>query len=338
MVHLRIVAPAKQSQHVLDLLDDNESVVNLVRLEHVALHPEGDLILADVARDQASLVVADLRELNIDVDGSIAISEIDSQVSAAAERAMRAGRKRHPDPVVWEEVAARTSEGIELTHSFLLFMAFAMLLASVGIVLEQPILIVGAMVVGPDFGPIAGACVAIVDRRPALVARSIRALAIGFPVGIAATAVATLGLNALGEFPATLDLSASRLTRFLSEPSFFSAYVALIAGIVGMLSLTSAKSGALVGVLISVATIPAGASMGLAAAYGDWSDFGQAAAQLGLNIGAIFAGGLITLRIQRLLYTRQRHRHLAEGGRARAGLPIGSSARTGKASSRPEGF
>ena len=49
MVHLRIVAPAKQSQHVLDLLDNNESVVNLVRLENVARHPEGDLILADVA-------------------------------------------------------------------------------------------------------------------------------------------------------------------------------------------------------------------------------------------------------------------------------------------------
>ena len=48
-----------------------------------------------------------------------------------------------------------------------------------------------------------------------------------------------------------------------------------------MLSLTSAKSGALIGVLISVTTIPAAANIGVAAALGDWSDWRGAMAQLG---------------------------------------------------------
>ena len=39
-----------------------------------------------------------------------------------------------------------------------------------------------------------------------------------------------------------------------------------------MLSLTTAKSGALIGVLISVTTIPAAANIGVAAAYGDWGE------------------------------------------------------------------
>ena len=69
------------------------------------------------------------------------------------------------DAVVWEEVEARTSESTELGGNFLIFMVLACLIASVGIFLGSPILIVGAMVVGPEFGPLAGLCVALVERR-----------------------------------------------------------------------------------------------------------------------------------------------------------------------------
>ena len=83
--------------------------------------------------------------------------------------------------MIWEEVESRTSENIELNAVFLAFMALACLIASVGIFLDSPILIVGAMIVGPEFGPIAGLCVALVQRRRDVARRSFRALAIGFP-------------------------------------------------------------------------------------------------------------------------------------------------------------
>jgi hypothetical protein len=47
------------------------------------------------------------------------------------------------------------------------------------------------------------------------------------------------------------------LTSFIWNPDALSWIVGFLAGIAGMLALTSAKSGALVGVLISVTTIPA---------------------------------------------------------------------------------
>lgn len=339
MVHLRIVAPSYQSEHALDLLDSSESVCNLVLLERAARRPEGDLILCDVAREDASVIVADLRELDIDVEGSISIEEIDSQVSAAATAAENAARRHRSDPVVWEEVTARTSESVELTNTFVIFMVLAMLIAAVGIYFDQPILIVGAMVVGPEFGPIAGACVAIVNGHAGLVRRSVRALAVGFPIGILITFLMTLAFKALGEVPETINFDQHTLTRFISEPNLFSAYVALLAGAVGMLSLTSAKSSALVGVLISVATIPAAANMGVAAAYGDWTTVGGATAQLAINLISIFAAGLFTLYVQRLFYVRRRRRHLGEQARARAGLPIGRSRRGSAApGSEPDAF
>ncbi len=92
------------------------------------------------------------------------------------------------DAVVWEEVQQRTSEDTELSFSFVAFMVIAMQIAAVGILFDQPILIVGAMVVGPEFGPLAGLSVALVQRQGKLVRRSLAALAVGFPVGVAAHA------------------------------------------------------------------------------------------------------------------------------------------------------
>ena len=95
-------------------------------------------------------------------------------------------------------------------------------------------------------------------------------------------------------------------------------FVAFVAGVAGTLSLTSAKSGALIGVLISVTTIPAAANIGVAAALGDLGEAGGAALQLGLNLVAIVAAGVLTLYIQRRVYVSRRRKHLADPRERRA--------------------
>lgn len=327
MLHLRIVVPSYQSEHTLELLDNTPSVCNLVFLERAARRPEGDVILCDVAREDASVIIADLRELDIDTEGSIAIEEIDSEISELAAQAAKAAAGRGYEPVVWEQLAARTSESTEMTPSFLIYMVLAMLIAAVGIYFDQPILIVGAMVVGPEFGPISGFVVALVSREPALARRSIKALLVGFPLGILVTFIATVLLTATGQLPDSIDFDSHTLTRFISNPDFYAFYVSLLAGIVGMLSLTASKSSVLVGVLISVTTIPAAANMGVAAAYGDWETVLGAQLQLFINLGGIFAASLATLYVQRLFYVRQRRKHLSDEARKIAGLPLGESRR-----------
>ena len=328
VVHLRIVAPNAQCRHVVDLLEHSDSVFNIVHLEDVATKPSGDLVLCDVARRDVSLLVADLRELNVDVDGSIAIEEVDAEISGLTSNAFRRRRDDFgSDPVVWENVSSRTSENVELSHSYLTFMTAAMLIASVGIYFNQPILIVGAMVVGPDFGPIAGICVAVVNRSRELVRRSATALFVGFLVGTIVTYMATLFLKEIGQIPESINFDSHSLVRFISNPDFFSVYVALAAGVVGMLSLTTAKSSALVGVLISVATVPAASNIGVAAAYTDWATAWGATVQLALNLTSIFLAGLITLTLQRRIYMKRRRLHLSDTARLPAGLPIGKSRR-----------
>jgi uncharacterized hydrophobic protein (TIGR00271 family) len=304
MVHLRIVAPPELAERVLAVLETKASVINVVHLPGAARRPTGDLILCDVAREDTSVVLDELRDLGLAEEGTIAIETIDTAISSAARAAERAAAGSPADAVVWEEVESRTSESAALSGSFLAFMVLATLIAGAGILTDSVVLIIGAMVVGPEFGPLAGLCVALVQRRLTLARRSLVALAVGFPLAITATYLATLllraadrGPDALGDHPATL---------FISSPDLFSVVVAVLAGVAGVLSLSTAKSGALIGVLISVTTIPAAANVGVAAAYADWDECLGAASQLGINLVAIVVAGVATLALQRAFYVRRR--------------------------------
>jgi uncharacterized hydrophobic protein (TIGR00271 family) len=312
MVHLRIVVSPAKCDRALALLEGNASVCNVIVLAGVARRPSGDVILCDVAREDASVVIADLRDLEVDRDGSISLETIDTQLSAHSERAVQAASGTPSDAVVWEEVEERTSESATLSFSFLAFMVLAGLIASVGIYLDSPILVVGAMVVGPEFGPIAGFCVAVVQPPRSLAARSFFALVVGFPLAIAAVALASLIFQATGVTPQQFSLKDHSLARVIASPDFFAFFVALCAGAAGMLSLSTAKSGALIGVLISVTTIPAAANVGISAAYGDWPAFRGSLGQLGVNLAGILVAGTLTLASQRALYERRRRRHLRE--------------------------
>ncbi|MDQ3163871.1 MAG: DUF389 domain-containing protein, partial [Actinomycetota bacterium] len=156
---------------------------------------------------------------------------------------------------VWEEVESRTSESAELSGSFVAFMVLATTIAAIGILTDSVILIIGAMIVGPEFGPLAGVCVALVHRRLALARRSLVALTVGFPVAIAASYLGTLLVRAADRGP--VELADHPATLFISRQHVFSVIVALLAGIASVLSLSTAKSGALIGVLVSVTTIAA---------------------------------------------------------------------------------
>jgi uncharacterized hydrophobic protein (TIGR00271 family) len=327
MIHLRIVAPEEVAHQALELLCASPAVINVVHLHAASKKPKGDVVLCDVAREDASVIIGDLKELNIPRVGSIAIEHIDTSISDAAKEAEEAAPGLPSDAVVWEEVEARTSEQTELSFTFVLFMVAAMQIAAVGIILDQPILIVGAMVVGPEFGPLAAVSVALVNREGALVRRSLAALAVGFPTGIACALLTTLVFIGVDVFPADFKEAQHPFTEFISNPDFLSFFVAFVAGAAGVLSLTSAKSGALVGVLISVTTIPAASNVGVASAYGQWGDAEGAAVQLAVNLAGIVVAGVLTLFVQRRYYVARRRKHLRDPVRGEAGLPVGRSMR-----------
>lgn len=304
MLHLRVIVPSDRTDEVYQVLASSEAVTNIVVVPGAARAPAGDLIMADVAREETSTVIKTLSDLGIEQRGSVTIEQIDASLSAAARRAEQRSPGKSADAVVWEEVESRTSDDSTLSVTFLSFLVLATLIAVIGIVTDQPILIVGAMVVGPEFSPLAGVCVSLVQRHRAGVAKSLLALAVGFPTAIAVAALLTwLGVD-LGLITRAMFEAPRPLTAFIAHPDVFSPIVAFIAGIAGMLSLTSAKSGALIGVFISVTTIPAAGNMAVALVFADLPQLYGSLVQLVVNLAAIVLAGTLTLLAQKLLWSR----------------------------------
>jgi uncharacterized hydrophobic protein (TIGR00271 family) len=299
VLHLRLTVPPDRTDTVVALLEAEVGVTNLMVLRGAMSKPLGDMVQADVVREAAQQVLAGLRALGIDRDGAIEAIDVDFALSSRMKQAEDEAPGSSVDAVIWEQVRRRTQEEATLSATYLVYMSAAMLIAATGIMTDSAILIVAAMVVGPDFGPIAGTAVGIATRRWHLARRSLLAVVVGFAVGIAATLAYTVVMGLAGVFSES-DLDATRpATAFIYDPNLLSAAVAVIAGIVGMLSLTTAKSGALVGVFISVTTIPAAANAALAMAYRDpqdqvWGSLGQ----LTLNVTCIITAGVATLVVQ----------------------------------------
>lgn len=315
----------------LKLLEASPTVSNLTHWAGTTRSPRGDLITCDVTSEHVSLLVADLRELEVPAGGSISIHAIDSQISdGGISRESATGAS---EAVIWEDVESRTSQMTGLSAEFLALMVLALLIAMAGILQDTSILIIGAMIVGPDFGPVAGACVALVERRRGPFLLSLSSLAGGFCFGIVVTCLVAWVLQHLGAFPADLNethLSAG-VSSVVGPPGFLTFFVAFCAGVVGMLSLSTAKSGALIGVLVSVTTIPAAANLALAASYTRWHTVVGSAEQLGANVLTLLVAGTLTLTVQRIIFARHRleqRRH--DPGRAAAGLPSESAKHDGR--------
>lgn len=303
MLHLRISVPAASSAAVVAALDGDRHVSALAVHREASRIPAGDVICADVAREGANAVIDRLRELGVHREGTIHVEQIETWISQGGFRAECAAPGASADAVVWAQVANRAYDESELNWTYVTFMVLATLLAAIAIKLDSIILVIGSMVLGPEFGPIAAIGLALVRRRGHLLRLATRTLLLGFAIAIACTALAGLVLRELGWVTAA-DLVNRPGTEFIYSPDRWSLIVAVIAAAAGVLSLTSARVGGLAGVFISVTTVPAAGNVGLGLAFGAWDEVGGSLAQLGVNLVGMAAAGWLTLALQQAVWRR----------------------------------
>ena len=268
-------------------------------------------MLFDVHDRAANPVFRTLRDLELDRDDPIAVA---------------AGR-RLPSPALCalpEESVLRSekllpcgkwskppSAGARCTPlSFFILLTIAGLIGAVGILTNSQILIVGAMVFGPEYDAIIAAALGISNRDRGAVRDSLLALVSGFLTAIVFTFAFGVCVRAAGKAPEEFLKGIRPVSNLINNPNSFSVVVAILAGLVGVVSPTEARANALIGVFISVTTIPAAADIGVSLAFSSWNKAGGSALQLLLNVFlliAVGAGGLSTQRaIWRRLGARQR--------------------------------
>ncbi|MFC8346103.1 DUF389 domain-containing protein [Streptomyces sp. NPDC057280] len=304
MLHLRLITPSDTTDDVVRLIEKTVGTTHLVVVPGAARNPVGDVVMCDVAREAGDELISSLQELGLDRTGSIAVENIDLSVSKRADKAEKEAPGEGADAVLWDHLTDATHEESTLSVTYLAFITLATMIAACGVVLDNAILIVGAMAVGPEFGPLAAFSTAIVQRHPRLALRSLIALLVGFAVAMVVTVGFSFFMDAVHLF-SDEQLDAPRPnTNFIYRPDWFSFVVAVLAGCAGTLSLTSAKSGALVGVAISVTTVPAAANAAVAFSYSEYKQAWGSTEQLLLNLLGIVLAGTLTLLLQKWLWRR----------------------------------
>ena len=188
-------------------------------------------------------------------------------------------------------------ENATLTARYFLYMSAAGVIATFGIILRNPILIVGAMAVSPDLMPLSAFSIGLVGRRSHLAIRGLVVLAAGMLVAAVSAAVLSWGLLRFGAYDGILA-TGTALAGLVGGVNADTVLVALTAGVVGMLAFETRASTA-VGVAISVTTIPAAAFAGVALGIGEYAHGEEALLVLLVNIIMLFAGSVLTLLAQR---------------------------------------
>jgi uncharacterized hydrophobic protein (TIGR00271 family) len=303
--HVRVVSPSGLTERLVDMLVAEPGVSNVVIMAGSARRPDGDAVQFDVLTRSAGSALRHLRALCDERPCSIAVQNVDAVIGEEPDPGARFGIVQRDVAPVWDVVEAGIRSRAVYAPSFYALLAIAGLIGAVGILTNSQILIVGAMVVGPEYNAIMGAALGIDKRDRVPVVHGTLALVVGFAAAILLTLAFGLVIRWSGETPEAFSAGIRPVAEFISNPDLFSVVVAVLAGIVGVVSLTEARASALIGVFISITTIPAAANIGLSLAYGSWASAQGSLFQLLLNVTVLIGVGALALRLQRFIWRRR---------------------------------
>jgi hypothetical protein len=151
MLHVRVVSPAAITGQPAGSLATAAGVQNVVVQAGGARRPDGDAVQFDVRDEAANPVLGRLRDLGLDRSGVIRVERVDAALTGQPPVAADRGALRRESAPVWEMVGAVIRGGQAYAPSFYVLLAIAGLIGAVGLITNSQVLIVAAMVVGPEY-------------------------------------------------------------------------------------------------------------------------------------------------------------------------------------------
>lgn len=302
MIEVRVTCTTDLSDAVQQAFLAAPGVTSLAKYAGVSLTPVGDVFEAQVERASVNALVYALEDLGVQIDGSI---EINEDVTDISNRQSRAEAEAHfHNGVIWPDVIARITEQSRLSFIFIAFMVLATMIAAIAVITDSTILVIAAMVLGPEFNAVIAVALALVLRQRLLLGQAVRSLVLGFIIAIAVTSVMVWIARITGLVSAA-DLDAPRPSvSFIYTPSVWSFIIAVIAATAGVLAITSSVSTGIIGVFISVTTIPAAGNIATGLVFARWEEVAGSALQLALNLAGMAIAGWLTLEVRVLLSRR----------------------------------
>jgi len=259
-IHFQILVPTEQSESVLDFLEKRFSHVDNFRI--ILLPVEASIPRPEVGKKKKSEEEAP--------DGA----------KKPVSKIIRISR---------EELYADIQKTVRLSWVYVVMIIFSAVVASIGILRNNVVFVIGAMVIAPMLGPNLALSFATTLGDTNLIRKAFKAIVIG-----ALTAVVPaffIGI-AFG-----VDTGISGLI-FRTEVNLGDVIVALIAGSAAAISFTSELYSALIGVMVAVALLPPLVTFGMLAGAGNWELALGSLLLFLINLICVNLAGVLTFLVQ----------------------------------------
>ncbi|SIR98478.1 TIGR00341 family protein [Natronorubrum thiooxidans] len=292
---VQLTIPTGKRQTILETLDERE--IDYVLTDEDSSREFTAVVYFPLPASAVEPVLDELQETGIDDDAYTVVVDAETVVS----RRFEALREKYEDGDVGTDRISRQelqAEADSLTPTFSVYSVMTIIsavVATAGLLLDSPAVVVGSMVIAPLIGPALGASVGSVIDDEELFKHSVGYQVIGVVLAIVAAAIFAWTVRTINIVPPGLNIASVGEISERLAPDLLSLAIALGAGVAGIISIATGTSVALVGVMIAAALIPPAAAAGIALAWGQPSAAIGATALVLVNVLSVNLAGLLTL-------------------------------------------
>jgi uncharacterized hydrophobic protein (TIGR00341 family) len=292
---VQVTVPTGKRETVCRALDDED--VDYVLTDETSGQEYVAIAYVPLPTNAVEPVLETLREAGIDESTYTVVLDVQTVVSRDFDALEdRYAEEEDSERIAREELVAAARDLVPSVRNYLVLTIVSAVIATAGLLLDSPAVVVGSMVIAPLIGPAMTASVGTVVVDDELFARGIKLQAVGLLVSVASAAVFAWLVRTVHLVPPFTDVTAIPQVRERLSPDFLSLAVAVGAGVAGSLSLTTGVSSALVGVMIAVALIPPAATVGIGIAW--------ARPMVSLGAGVLVLVNLLSINLAALVVLR----------------------------------
>jgi uncharacterized hydrophobic protein (TIGR00341 family) len=264
---VQLLIPTGKRDAVLGVLTDEG--IDYVLTDETSGREFTAVVTFPVPTNALEPVLEELRNVGINDDGYTVVVDANTVISSQFDELEETyAEEEDEDRIAREELTSKAKDLAPSMTNYALMTVISAIIATAGLLLDSPAVVVGSMVIAPLIGPAMTANVGTVVDDHEMFVQGVKLQAIGLGLAVtSATAFAFL-VRYANVIPPLADVTLVGQIRERVAPDFLSLIVALGAGAAGVVSLTSGVSTALVGVMIAVALIPPAATVGIGIAWG----------------------------------------------------------------------
>lgn len=263
----QIIVPAGEREPVQRLLDDND--IKYIATEETGTPEYTSIIYVPLPTGTVEDVLDQLREASIGEQAFTVVLDVEAVVSNDFEQLQEEQTGDiNKNRVARDEIRTSAQELAPTVSTFLTLTAISAIIATAGLILDSPAVVVGSMVIAPLIGPAMATSVGSVINDTALFRRGVKLQLLGLTVAVVSAAAFASVVRAINIVPGVSSLLSITQINTRLTPDILSLAIALGAGVAGAVSLSTGVSAAIVGVMIAAALVPPIGVMGIGIAWG----------------------------------------------------------------------